>query len=105
MSSPRQREVLEGVQYQGEDEIIAYTVDVSNIDSNPASVSVVVKDDGDNVVTSTVMPSGSASVSGDVITLPALQSLKRDVEYQVEVKFTPDDGNTYEVYFSVVGQE
>lgn len=104
MASSNSREVLEGKQYQGEDESIAYTLDVSAIGSSPSSVSVVVKDvTNGTVVTSTVMPTGSPSVSGNVITLPALKLLTAGVLYRVEVMYTIS-GNILESYFYVQGQ-
>ena len=105
MASINDREVLEGKQYQGVDESIAYTLDVSAVGSSPSSVSVVVKDvTNGTVVTSTVMPTGSASVSGNVITLPALKLLTAGVLYRVEVKYTISN-NVLESYFYVQGQE
>ena len=105
MASINDREVLEGKQYQGVDESIAYTLDVSAVGSSPSSVSVVVKDvTNGTVVTSTVMPTGSASVSGTVITLPALKLLTAGVLYRVEVKYTISN-NVLESYFYVQGQE
>lgn len=104
MASINDREVLEGKQYQGEDESIAYTLDVTAVGSSPTSVAVVVKDiTNDETVTATVMPTGSASVSGNVITLPALKLLTADVLYRVEVKYTIS-GNILESYFYVQGQ-
>lgn len=98
------REVAEGVQFQGEDESIAYTVDVTAVGSSPSSVAVVVKNMTDGtIVTPTVMPSGSTSVSGNVITLPALKLLTAGVLYRVEVKFTVS-GNILESYFYVQAQ-
>lgn len=105
MASINDREVLEGKQYQGVDESIAYTLDVTAVGSSPSSVSVVVKDiTNDETVTATVMPTGSASVSGNVITLPALKLLTDGVLYRVEVKYTIS-GNILESYFYVQGQE
>lgn len=105
MASINDREVLEGKQYQGVDESIAYTLDVTAVGSSPSSVSVVVKDvTNSETVTATVMPTGSASVSGNVITLPALKLLTADVLYRVEVKYTIS-GNILESYFYVQGQE
>lgn len=106
MASINDREVLEGKQYQGVDESIAYTLDVGTIaaGSSPSSVAVVVKDiTNAATVTSTVMPTGSPSVSGDVITLPALTLLTAGILYRVEVKYTLD-GNVLESYFYVQGQ-
>ncbi len=105
MASINDREVLEGKQFQGVDESIAYTLDVSAVGSSPSSVSVVVKDvTHATVVTATVMPTGSASVSGNVITLPALTQLTAGVLYRVEVKYTIAN-NVLESYFYVQGQE
>jgi hypothetical protein len=96
------REVLEGRLYQGEDEEIVRTMTVS---STASSVSVVVKDWTNGTgVTSTVMPTGSPSVSGHVITLPKLKSLTAGVLYRVEVKYTIS-GNVLEDYHYVQGQE
>lgn len=105
MASINDREVQEGKQYQGVDESIAYTLDVSAVGSSPSAVAVVVKDMTNGaVVTTTVMPTGSASVSGNVITLPALKFLTAGVLYRVEVKYIIA-GNILESYFYVQGQE
>lgn len=98
------REVAEGRQYQGEDESIAYTLDVSAVGSSPSSVSVVVKEAfTGTAVTATVMPTNSPSVNGNVITLSALKLLTAGVLYRVEVKYTIS-GNILENYFEVMGQ-
>lgn len=105
MASINDREVLEGKQYQGVDESIAYTLDVSAVGSSPSSIAVVVKDvTNGTTVTATVMPTGSSSVSGNVITLPALKLLTAGILYRVEVKYTIN-GNILESYFYVQGQE
>ena len=98
------REVAEGRQYQGEDESIAYTLDVSAVGSSPSSVSVVVKEAfTGEAVTATVMPTNSPTVNGNVITLSALKLLTAGVLYRVEVKYTIS-GNILENYFEVMGQ-
>ena len=105
MAAINEREVQEGKQYQGADEIIAYTLDVTNIGSSPTSPTVIVKDvTNSTTVTSTVMPTNSPTVSGNVITLSALRNLTAEVLYRVEVKYTLS-GNTLESYFYVQGQE
>ena len=53
------REVVEGKQPQGEDESIAYTIDVSNIGNGPSVPVLTVKEEGEvsedwTVVTTTV---------------------------------------------------
>ena len=104
MMHKEDREVVEGTQYQGVDEQVIYTLTTTNWGSSPSSVTVVVKDTSnyDTDVTSTVA-SGSATVSGDVITLPTIQSLTRNRIYRVEVKFTA--GSTvWEPFFLIVAQ-
>lgn len=105
MAMNNTREVVEGRQWQGVDEIIAYTLDVSAVGSTPSSVSVVVKDvTNSTTVTATVMPVNSPTVNGDVITLSPLKLLTNGVLYRVEVKYVIS-GNTLESYFYVQGQE
>lgn len=105
MAAINDREVQEGKQYQGADESISYTLDVSAIGSSPSSVSVVVKDvTNAATVTSTVMPTNSPTVAGNVITLSPLKFLTAGVLYRVEVKYTVS-GNILESYFYVQGQE
>lgn len=105
MASINDREVLEGKQYQGVDESIAYTLDVSAVGSSPTSPVVVVKDiTNGTTVTATVMPTNSPTVSGDVITLSLLKLLTAGILYRVEVKYTIS-GNILESYFYVQGQE
>lgn len=104
MASENDREVAEGKQYQGEDESISYTLDVSAIGSSPSSVSVVVKEAfSGTAVTATVMPTNSPTVNGNVITLSPLKLLTAGVLYRVEVKYTIS-GNVLESYFYVMGQ-
>jgi hypothetical protein len=98
-------EVTEGPLYQGEDEIIAYTLDVSNIGDDPTAVVVVVKDMYAAAdVTDEVMPTNSPTVEGNVITLSPLRDLTRNRTYRVEVQFV-SGGNTFEPYFVVHGRE
>jgi len=103
MADPRTIE--EGVQIQGEDEEIAYKLDVSAVGSSPTNLGVEVKDASTgNSVKSTVMPSGSPSAAGDVITLPTLKLLTAGVLYVVEVKYTLS-GNVFETPFYVRAAE
>jgi hypothetical protein len=98
------REVIEGKQFQGEDEIIAYTVDVAAI-GVPTSPVVVVKDvAAGSVVTSTVMSPNVPTVEGSVITLSPLRALTAGRLYRVEVKYVVE-ANTLESYFYVQAQE
>lgn len=95
------REVVEGRQTQGADETIVYTLDTTNVGGSPSVSAVVVWRESDSTdVTATVMPSGSHSVNGAVITLKPLTALTVGETYRVEVKFT-SAGNTLEHYFRV----
>jgi hypothetical protein len=98
------REVTEGRQPQGVDEEVAYTFSTTTYGGSPTSVSFKVYDDSDSFadVTSTVCP-GSASVVGDIITLPKLKLLTLNHLYRVEVKFTAG-GNVWEPYFTVLAE-
>jgi len=94
-------EVVEGLQEQSADEEIPYQIDVSNWGSTPTSPSVkaYVVDSGLEV-TSTVYPTNSPTVSGNVITLSVLKSLSLGVTYRIEVQF--NIGSTiFECYFRV----
>jgi len=94
------RQVIEGMQYQGVDEILVYSITAT---PEPVSVTrVKVFDETQNFldVTTTVMPAGSAIVNGSVITLPPLKLLTELHIYRVEVLYT-DGTNTFEPYFQV----
>jgi hypothetical protein len=102
MAGAGNREVLEGVQYQGEDEIIVYTLDTSAI-GDPSSPMVVVKDEYGDDVTAAVMPVIAPTASGGVVQLSPLKSLQPGRRYRVEVRYEAV-GNTLESYFYVQGQ-
>lgn len=98
------REVVEGVQYQGGDEVISYTVDVTALmptpNDAPAAVVVVVKDDHGTAVTAAVMPTNAPAAVDGVIALSPLRALVAGVLYRVEVQYTIA-GNVLESYFYV----
>ncbi len=100
------REIAEGPQPQGVDEIIVYTLTTTPWGSSPSASAVVVFDVTDGArsdVTSTVMPTGSPSEAGDIITLPALKLLTAGKQYRVEILFTAG-GNVFEA-FGIVNAE
>ena len=106
MAKPEDREAIEGIQYQGEDEIIGYTYNVTKIGDNPTSTAATVYTVVGATysdVTSTKMPTGSTSVTVNVISLPALKLLDDGVLYRVEIKFTIS-GNVFDHFFMVQGQ-
>lgn len=97
------REAKEGVQGQGAEERIAYTITTTPWGGTPTSVSAKAFDvtAGKRTdVTSTVFPTNSPSVAGDVITLSLLRALTVGHRYRVEVQFT-SAGNLLEPYFFV----
>jgi hypothetical protein len=99
------RQVVETDLHQGVNESIAYTITTTPWGSSPSAVVVTAYDitTGDFVDVSATVLSGVASVIGDVITLPKLQSLTARRRYRVDVKFTCS-GNTFEPYFIVQGE-
>ena len=102
---PTSREVTQGKLYQGVDEQIVYSLTTTNWASSPTSPSVKAYDasDGYTDVTATVL-SGSASVAGDVITLPKVKSLTLGHLYRIEVQFTVAGVATpFEAYVQIEG--
>jgi len=97
------REVAEGIQYQGVDEQIVYSLTTTQWGSSPSSPSVKAYDASNDYadVTTTVL-SGSASVSGDVITLPKVKSLTLGHVYRIDVQFMVAGSATpFEAYVQI----
>ena len=102
---PTSREVTQGKLYQGVDEQIVYSLTTMPWGSSPSGVSVKAYDasDGYADVTDTVL-SGSASVAGDIITLPTVKSLTLGHLYRIEVQFTVTGSATpFEAYVQIEG--
>ena len=99
------RECAEGIQRQGENETITYTITTTNWESSPTSPSMVVKDSDGTVVTTTAAPSGSITATLDVITLKPITALTIGEKYTVEVQFTCGAGNPFECYFYIDCEE
>jgi len=94
--------VTEGSKYQSADEELAYQITTTNWASSPTSPTAVATDETTGeIVTTTVFPSNSPSVSGDVIHLSLLKSLVKGHTYRIEVKFTVGS-NVYECFFKVI---
>jgi hypothetical protein len=103
------REVVypSGPPRQGVDEALSYSIETTHWISTPTSPSVVVYDVTGTArtnVTSTVMPTNSPTVLGDVITLSLLRALTADHTYRVEVQFTAS-GNLFECFFLVRAEQ
>jgi len=98
------REIKEGRQEQGTEEEITYTLTVPTTWGTPTGTptvtvySYVAATDTYTDVTSTVIPSGSATVASQVITLPEIKSMTTGVVYRVEVKFSTSEGDVKEAY-------
>jgi hypothetical protein len=94
------REFTQSPIEQGTEEEIAYTLDTTPWGASPSVVVPKVFDvtyGAREDVTATMMPAGSASVVGNVITLPKLKSLVAGHTYRLEVKFT-SGGNIFEAW-------
>ncbi len=104
----RFREFRESPVSQGVDEEIVYTVTTTAWGSNPSSVVVKVFDvsvaSAKTDVTATVMPTGTASATGDLIALPTLKALTVGHSYRIEVKFE-SEGNIFEAFGIVNAEE
>jgi len=94
-------EVAEGLKYQSADEQLAYSITTTNWVSNPSNPVVMAYNEQTHEnVTSTVFPTNSPSITGDVITLSLLKSLTKGNLYRIEVKFAVGS-NIYECFFRV----
>ena len=91
------RQVLDGEIEQGRDETKTYTVTVSPTPTAVVGVYVFNKTSLDDDIKATHMPTGSASIGGNVITLPPLTGLLIGQKYRVEVRWT-DGVNILENY-------
>ena len=100
MTEPRQ--VAESPLTQGKDEVIVYKLATSNWGSSPTGVEVKLFDvtAGAYSDVSVTSLSGAATVSGDEITLPAVQALSAGHDYRLEIKFT-SGANTFECWLLI----
>ena len=81
-------EVVEGLRTQHSGESLVYKIDCSNRGIPTAPSVVSVKNNAGSDVKGTVMPSGSATVSGLVVLLPSLTLLTAEDRYEVKVSMT-----------------
>jgi hypothetical protein len=97
------RQFKESPIYQGTDEQIAYQLTVTPWGSSPSSVTVTLKN-AQGVDVSAACLSGSASISGNVITTPKVISLVAGEKYRLEIKFTIS-GNVMEAWGEIWGEQ
>lgn len=102
------REVTFSPFEQGTGERVAHSVDFaaqgSGVVTAPASATVTAYDVTDGAltdVTSTVLPSGTASVAGSVVTAPLLRALTASHDYRLEFAATGADGQIEVLYLIV----
>jgi hypothetical protein len=95
--------VNEGAQAQLTIEEITWAIVFTGATSI-SSVSVTVYQAGTDV-TSTVMPTGTASVSGSTVTLPTLKSLTADLSYRIVVTATVDGQPKRGAIFDIVAKD
>ena len=100
---PDRREIKESPIFQGEDEIVPYTLTTTPWGSNPTSPILVIKNSAGVDITSTVT-SGTASINDDVITLPFIKSLKAGQKYLMKVIFVIG-GITVSAPADLIGRE
>lgn len=98
------RQILEGEQEQGVEEEITYTLTFPTSWGVPTGTptikgySVNETTQAMTDVTSTIFPTGSASIASQVITLPECKAMTEDVLYRVEVKCGTTNGDVKEAY-------
>lgn len=98
------REIKEGNQEQGTEEEVNYTLTVPTTWGAPTGTPTVKAYSFDATtsaytdVTATLIPTGSATVLGQVISLPEIKAMTADVLYRIEVKFACANGDVKEAY-------
>jgi len=98
------RRIAEGIQHQGEDEEVVYSLTTTKWGSSPSDVIVKAYHINNAYadVSDTVL-SGTSGVAGDVITLPKIGNLLEGNRYRIEVKFAVG-ASVLEAYFIVEAQ-
>lgn len=93
----------------GQNEKIPYSFDAADWSiATPVVITVTayeILSDGSFSNVSGTFLSGSASVSGSIITLPFMQNPTKDTSYLVRLKFSNNGSGAYELLIPVVGQE
>lgn len=96
------REFKESPINQGEDEKIAYRVDISTWPSPGSSPVTKIYDmDGDDL--SSTLLEGSSTVDGDYIITPIVKDLEIGQRYRLEVLYTSNT-NIFEAWGYIIGE-
>lgn len=80
-------EVAEGLQTESSNESLPYGIDTSSRGTPTSPTVQSVKNRAGTDVKSTVMPSGSPTVSGDIISLPLLTALTAGERYEIRTTY------------------
>jgi hypothetical protein len=81
-------QVVQSPVVQSPDEVVTYALTTTEIGSSPTSPAVAAKDLTDNQTVTAQVLTGSASVSGDIITLPTVGGLIVGHLYRIDIQFT-----------------
>jgi len=93
---------------QGIDETVIYSVDMTALGTPTtptAKAWKVITDANYTDVTTTIMPTGSCSVSGNTITLPGVKSLSLKNTYRIVITAAYSGGNTLSAYFDIEAEK
>jgi hypothetical protein len=99
------RRVVEGVQNQGTDEIVVYSLLVTPWGSSPTFTSLKIFENVLGVLTDVTakFTSGTGAVNGDTIVLPAISGIYAGHTYLCRVEFSIGT-NTLSVPFTIIGE-
>jgi len=91
--------------YQGADEQIAYTINVSNWTNAPTEASFTIWEGTTNRSASLLSSSasGGATISGGNVTTPCILKLTAGTDYRCEL-LVEQSGQVYEGYFMLTGE-
>jgi len=99
---------IKEVIYQGKDESVAYTLDVTPWGDTPTALAVVLYEinpvTGVKTDVSVAKLTGAPVAVGNDITTPRVAALDVGAEYRLEIKFVIS-GNTFEAWAETYGEE
>jgi len=105
MSASNLREVKEGLQPQGIDEMVRYSIDTLPYGAGAvAPLSLTVFDEKDWTDKTANVTTGSTTIAGSVITTAILQNLRLHVTYHCRLGWSLGSGQSRSAYFRVRGE-